>query len=100
MFISDHLSKNRKGCIPVVANWENDVNDVVLETCEVDEDPSGYRVIYHKIPANTNKPERDRFCIGASYLKNRLETLRCAGFEAPMTKKAINMLDKKKTRRF
>ncbi len=100
MFISNHLSKNRKGGITVVANWENDVNDVVLETCELDEDPSGYRVVYHKIPANVNKPEKDKFCIGASYLKNRLETLRCAGFEAPMTKKAINMLDNKRLSRF
>jgi|GEM_PF-2431769 len=100
MFISNHLSRSRKGHIPVIANWENDVNDVVLETCELDEDPSGYRVVYHKVSANVNKAGRDKFCIGASYLKNRLETLRCAGFEAPMTKKAINMLDKKRLGRF
>jgi len=95
MFMSNHLSKNRKGRIPVAANWENDVNEVVLEACELDEDPSGYRVVYHKMPANANKSGKDKFCIGASYLKNRLETLRCAGFEAPMTKRAMNMLNKK-----
>lgn len=95
MFMSDHLSKNRKGRISVVANWENDVNDVELQCCGLDEDPSGYRVVYHKIPANANKSGKDKFCIGASYLKSRLETLHCAGFEAPMTKKAINMLNEK-----
>ena len=101
MFLSDHILKIRKGCIPVVANWENDVIDVVLETCELDEDPSGYRAVYHKtVPANTNVLSSDWYCIGASYLKNRLEKLRCAGFEAPMTIKAINLLDQKRLERF
>jgi hypothetical protein len=100
MFISDYLFNNSEDGVPVVANWENDVNDVVLESCGLDVDPSGYRVVYHKMPANANKSGRDRFYIGASYLKNRLETLRCAGFDAPMTKKALNMLDKKRLKRF
>ncbi len=100
MFIKNHISNRRKNRISVVANWENDVSEVVLEKCGTDEDPMGYRAVYHKVPANANKFGKDKFCIGASYLKNRLDTLRCAGFEAPMTKKAINMLDKKKAERF
>lgn len=82
--------------IPVVANWESDVRDVVLEACELDEDPSGYRAVYHKlVPANANKPDGDKYAIGASYLKNRFDKLRRAGFDAPMTKKAINLLGKR-----
>ena len=101
MLLSDRIMKARKGGIPVIANWENDVIDVVLESCALDEDPSGYRAVYHKnAPANINKPDGDRYSIGASYLKNRLEKLRCAGFEAPMTRKAINLLDQKKLERF
>ncbi len=100
MFISDHLARARKDRISVVANWENDVRDVVLESCEPDEDPTGYRAVYHKVPANSSKAGRDKFSIGASYLKRRLETLSSAGFEAPMTRKAMNMLDQKRLSRF
>lgn len=81
-----------------VANWEEDIDDVVLETCEQDEDPSGYRVVFYKDPMNMYATDEDSYSIGASYLKNRLDKLRRAGFDAPMTKKAINLIDKKKFR--
>ncbi len=81
-----------------LANWEEDIDDVVLESCEQDEDPSGFRVVFYKDPMNIYASDEDSYSIGASYLKNRLDKLRRAGFDAPMTKKAINLIDKKKFR--
>ena len=82
-----------------VANWEEDIDDVILETCGQDEDPTGYRVVFYKDPMNVYANDEDSYSIGASYLKNRLDKLRRAGFDAPMTKKALNLIDKKKLRR-
>ena len=48
---------------------------------------------------NIYAKDDDRYSIGASYLKSRLDKLRRAGFDAPMTKKAINLIDKKKLQR-
>ena len=72
------------------ANWEQDIHDVSVEACEKHEDPMGLRVIYH------HQAEDDAYSIGASYLNDRLKKLRRAGFDAPMTKKAINIIDQKR----
>lgn len=91
-----HTFKGR-GKNPVsFSNWEDDVSGIVLESCAADEDPSGYRVVYHKYPLKANVPDSNQYSIGGSYLKNRLEKLNRAGFDAPMTKKAINMLKAQK----
>tara|TARA_R110001592_G_scaffold20926_21_gene84841 strand:- start:4948 stop:5208 length:261 start_codon:yes stop_codon:yes gene_type:complete len=81
-----------------MANWEEDIDDVVLESCEQDEDPLGFRVVFYKDPMHVYGRDEDRYSIGASYLKNRLDKLRRAGFDAPMTKKAINLIDQKRLR--
>jgi len=101
MFMNSHTSRSRLDSISFVANWENDIKDVALEACTAEEDPSGYRVLYYKSSGQENEVRSDdSYRVGGSYLKNRLEKLRRAGYDAPMTKKAINMLDQKKLGRF
>ncbi len=79
------------------ANWEEDIRDVVLETCDKEEDPSGYRVVFYKINTKVERDEDpDTYRMGASYLRTRLKKLSRAGFDAPMTKKAIQLIDKKR----
>ncbi len=77
------------------ANWEADVEDVVIEVCDLEEDPSGYRVTYY-IEGNEAHQEEGSYCIGASFLQNRLRRLKKAGFDAPMTKKAINLINQQR----
>ncbi|MGH1376155.1 MAG: hypothetical protein ACRBCK_07390 [Alphaproteobacteria bacterium] len=77
------------------ANWESDVEDVVIEVCDLEEDPSGYRVTYYT-DENDARQGGESYCIGASFLQNRLRKLKRAGFDAPMTKKAINLINQKR----
>ena len=99
MFMHNHLSLRCVRSSSALANWEEDIDEVILEACDRGEDPSGYRVVFYKDPMNIYAKDDDRYSIGASYLKSRLDKLRRAGFDAPMTKKAINLIDKKKLQR-
>ncbi|MGH1457176.1 MAG: hypothetical protein ACRBDI_10375 [Alphaproteobacteria bacterium] len=76
-----------------LANWECDIRDVSVESCEMNEDPMGFRVIYYK-------DSEDDYSVGASYLRDRLKKLSRAGFDAPMTQKAINIIDQKRLKVF
>ncbi len=95
MFMHNQPSLSSARPSSVLANWEEDIDDIIIETCNKDEDPTGYRVKFCKDPV-TGLDNDNCYCIGASYLKNRLDKLRRAGFDAPMTKKALNLIDKKK----
>jgi hypothetical protein len=78
----------------VLRNWEADIQDVALEPCDRTEDPLGYHVVYHtggKLRAATVKD----YVIGASHLVKRLASLKKAGYDAPMTQKAIALLEKR-----
>lgn len=99
MFMHNQPSLRCERPSSTLANWEEDIDEVILESCEHDEDPSGYRVIFYKDQTEDLDNDEDCYCIGASYLKNRLDKLRRAGFDAPMTKKALNLIDKKKIMR-
>ncbi len=86
---------------PVIvrANWESDIDDVILEPCAHEEDPLGYRVVFYKDSLNRyDNDNKDSYSIGASYLGSRLEKLSRAGFDAPMTKKAMTLIDRTKFR--
>lgn len=74
------------------ANWEFDICDISIENCEVDEDPLGYRVVFYRAP------DAECYAIGASHLSARLKKLSRAGFDAPMTEKALNIIDRKRLR--
>ncbi|MFP4097610.1 MAG: hypothetical protein ACLFP8_05855 [Alphaproteobacteria bacterium] len=94
------IQSSQRTC--AMENWENDISGVVLEVCGKEEDPSGFRVIYLKggMPGNNNTLDSESYCVGGSYLKHRLDRLRRAGFEAPMTKRAINLLNRERMGRY
>lgn len=72
------------------ANWEFDVRDISVESCHINEDPLGFRVVFFKLASN------DCYSVGASHLSTRLKKLSRAGFDAPMTEKALNIIDQKR----
>ena len=74
-------------------NWEYDISSITLEPCESVEDPLGYRVLFHK---DEDAGAKDTYSIGASHLDSRLNKLERAGFYAPMTQKAIDMLGRRR----
>ncbi len=78
------------------ANWEDDIQDVVVESCNTEEDPTGYRVIFYRDTAAGKQDAENSYSMGASYLRNRLKKLSRAGFEAPMTERALHMINQKR----
>ncbi len=96
MYVYGNPSGRAREPALIRANWESDIDEVILEPCEQDEDPSGYRVIFYKDPMGKYGKNEDSYSIGASYLRSRLEKLRRAGFDAPMTKKAMTMVNRTK----
>ncbi len=92
-------SASRPQAFSSLANWESDIEDVMVEACEKSEDPSGYRVTFYKSDKTVFNEDERSYSIGASFLKNRMEKLSRAGFDAPMTKKALNIIDKERLKR-
>lgn len=80
-------------------NWESNINQVHVEPCDRQEDPTGYKAVFFVKDKGDkscfDKFKTDSFAIGASYLVKRQENLKKAGYSAPMTHKAINMIESK-----
>jgi hypothetical protein len=70
-------------------NWESDIRDVAIEMS--DADPSGYKAVFYLSDASPKNPIT--FTVGASTLAQRARSLALAGYKAPMTKKAIALLE-------
>ena len=76
------------------ANWEKNVKKVKLEPCDADYDPLCMRVVFYKDSDREQEEKRvNRYVVGASYLRERLNGIRRAGYKAPMTEKAISMVE-------
>ncbi len=76
-----------------LANWEAEIKHVRVQPC--DNDPTGYRVIFYQMSGrlvDKSVSLSPSYEIGASFLKNRLQKLSRAGFDAPMTRKALDLL--------
>jgi len=74
-------------------NWEEDVQQVSVEPCDQKEDPLGYRAIFF-VNGNTKRSGWEKtFSIGASYLARREHNLNRAGYKAPMTNRAISLIE-------
>lgn len=99
MFDRNYSSSPRLQSLCQPANWESDIADVSVEACNMEEDPSGYRVIFYKNNQRRFHQDDESYSIGASYLKNRLDKLARAGFDAPMTQKAMNLIDQQRIKR-
>ncbi|MEM7679516.1 MAG: hypothetical protein AAF182_00730 [Pseudomonadota bacterium] len=84
------LSKNPH----FLKNWEVDIGGVKVESCTEDEDPLGYRAVFFFARESARALKNKSFVIGASFLAQRAENLRQAGYEAPMTQKAIDHIEK------
>lgn len=78
-------------------NWEKDIFDVMIQPCSHDEDPLGYKVVYvtKKRSHALSVVSAERFEIGASLLAQRQINLKKAGYKAPMTARAISMIETK-----
>jgi len=77
-------------------NWEEDVDEVSLEECGVKDDPTGFRVKFHRQGMKTKfKDSFDTFYIGASLLDKRYERIIESGYTAPMTEQAIALFERK-----
>ena len=78
----------------LLQNWEADISDVIVERCDRNEDPLGYQVVFCA-SEKMRAVAINNFVIGASHLVQRLASLKKAGYDAPMTQKAIAMLEKR-----
>lgn len=76
-------------------NWEADIGGVKIESCGSEYDPLGYRAVFFFSREAERAQKNKSFVIGASFLAQRAENLRRAGYEAPMTKKAIADIEAK-----
>lgn len=73
-------------------NWEDEVLSVRVEACGCEEDPLGYRAVFVIDQEDVSK---NTFAIGASLLPQREDNLRRSGYKAPMTHKAIALIENK-----
>jgi len=72
----------------VTKNWEQDIHNVEIEVSG--DDPLGYKAVFF-LSEETPKPIS--FSVGASTLVNRAKGLALAGYKAPMTQKAIALVE-------
>lgn len=75
-------------------NWEADIGAVTVESCTEDEDPLGYRAVFFFAKESERAEKKKSFVVGASFLAQRAENLRQAGYKAPMTQKAIQHIER------
>lgn len=74
-------------------NWETDIHKVLVEPCAEDEDPLGYRAVFLLSRESANAQKKTSFAVGASFLAQRGRHLEKAGYSAPMTRRAIAMVE-------
>lgn len=74
-------------------NWERNIRHVHIEKCAVDDDPLGFRAVF--VVDDVDAAPAGTFAIGASFLAQRWSNLKKAGFMAPMTQKAISMIEER-----
>lgn len=78
-------------------SWERNVRDVRIEPCDKNIDPQGYRAVF--VLTHEAQDEMQRvFYIGASLLEQRVRQIRQAGYRAPMTERALSMLERNKSK--
>ncbi len=76
-------------------NWEEDVRQVSVEPCDPKEDPLGYIAVFFVNEGEKRSGWEKTFSIGASYLARREQNLNKAGYKAPMTNRAISLIESK-----
>ena len=76
-------------------HWEEDIRNVRIETCPHIEDPLGYKAVFYLGIESARAEKSKFFSIGASFLAQRAHNLVKAGYQAPMTQKAIAQVETK-----
>ena len=76
-------------------NWETDIRKVLVEPCDENEDPLGYKAVFLLNQEKARAERKKSFVIGASFLAQREHHLVKAGYSAPMTQQAISMIEDK-----
>ena len=66
-------------------NWEANIESVRIEACTAEEDPLGFRAVFHLEKQQADEEQGKTFVIGASFLDQRRRNLEKAGYSAPMT---------------
>lgn len=74
-------------------NWEADIHYVSVAPCDASEDPLCYKAVFHAEKTNRQNAGDSVFSVGASFLAQRETNLHNAGFQAPMTTKAIALIE-------
>lgn len=74
-------------------NWESDIQNVLVESCPLTEDPLGYKAVFYLAKESERAAKNKSFIIGASFLAQRAHNLVKAGYQAPMTEKAITLVE-------
>ena len=75
-------------------NWESDIRKVFIEPCDEAEAPLGYRAVFYLKQAAAHVKNQSHFAIGASFLSDRINNLSKAGYVAPMTRRAITLVER------
>jgi hypothetical protein len=76
-------------------NWENGISRVCVEACDCAEDPLGYRAVYYIEESKREDVDKTAasFVVGASFLVKREDNLKRSGYNAPMTRRAISLIE-------
>ena len=90
-FIRSRQESYRKKTAP--RNWEADIESVKIEACESGDDPLGYRAVFVLDEEKARMEKKKSFVIGASFLAKRQFNLLKAGYDAPMTHRAIALIE-------
>ncbi len=77
------------------ANWEEGILDVSIEPCDSQLDPLGFRAVFVLGEEKARLEKQKSFVIGASFLAKRELNLKKAGYQAPMTARAIALIESK-----
>ena len=74
-------------------NWETNIEYVSVKACDKSEDPLGFKAVFHLEKNDESQLQAHTFEVGASFLAQRELNLKNAGFKAPMTGKAITLIE-------
>ncbi len=89
------LNTSIKNPLQSSRNWEENIRSVMIEPCPKSEDPLGYKAVFFLSMEAAHKTRKKTFEIGASFLAQRRYSLSKAGYNVPMTAKAIDTIEQK-----
>ncbi len=89
------IRRERQQDTSLPKNWEEEIINVLIEPCDLNEDPLGFRAIFEIDAEKARLDKQKQFIIGASFLAKRVMNLQKIGYNAPMTQRAIALIESK-----